>query len=79
MHSFQEIIKNQEKFKEEILSYLLKELSNAKKELRGIKSENEFILIEKQKLIERFKKSKPDSYLKKLFFIHSKRNKFFYV
>lgn len=79
MHSIQEIIVNQEKFKEKILNYFLKEYSNAKKELNKIKSSDNFIQKEKNKLAKKFKKIKPQPFVEKFFFMHSKRNKNFYV
>ena len=79
MYSTQQIIDNQEEFKSNILSYFLREFSNAKKELNRIKSKDEFILKEKDKLKNKFKKIKPNKYIAQLFFMHSKRNKFFYV
>lgn len=79
MHTIQEIINNQEEFKEQILSYFLKEYNNAQKELGKIECDDNFILNEKEKLQQKFKTIKPQKYIEQLFFMHSKRNKVFYV
>ncbi len=79
MHSTQQIIENQEKYKEEILRFLLKEVSGTKKELREIKSNDEFIIKEKEKLIKKFKKTNTLASIKKYFFLSTKRDERFYV
>lgn len=79
MHSFKDIIENQEEFKEEIFSFFYKEQSDAKKILNNIKSDDKYILKEKNKLKVRFEKIKPKLYIEHLFFLSSKRNPVFYV
>lgn len=79
MHTIQQIIDNQSKHKEEIFSFFSKEYSDAKKMLNGIKSEDNFILKEKNKLKNRFKKIKEKNYLERLFFLNSCRNPILYV
>ena len=75
----QVIIDNQTKYKEDILSFFSKEYSDAKKILNSIKSEDKFIIKEKKKLINKFKSVKDKKYIDRLFFLHSHRNKVFYV
>jgi len=79
MHSIQQIIENQTKFKEDILSFFSKENAEAKKMLNDIKSEDEFIIKEKNKLKNRFKKIKEENHFNRLFFLHSNRNTSIYV
>lgn len=79
MHTTQQIIENQTKFKEEILSFFLKENAEAKKVLNSIESEDEFIIKEKNKLKNRFKKIKEENHFDRLFFLNSNRNPNLYV
>jgi hypothetical protein len=58
MHSIQKIIENQTKFKDEILAYYAKEYSDAKKILNKINSNDSYIIRQKNKLKNRFKKIK---------------------
>lgn len=81
MKTFKEIIENQERFKNEILLFLVGELNEAKEDLRSIESDDEYILSEKKKLESNFKKanSKFRKSFEQLFFMHPKRNKEKYV
>ncbi len=79
MHTIQEIIDNQETFKEEIISWFNEDLKQTKKSLNEIKTNNKFILSEKKKLVKRFEKTNFEKSFVKLFFMHSSRNKDFYV
>lgn len=79
MHTTQQIIENQDEFKENILHFFLNEIKETKKELRGISTKNEFILKEKEKLIKKFKKNSTLDSIKKYFFLNSKRDEKFYV
>lgn len=79
MHTTQQIIENQEKYKDEILYSLLKEINSTKKELRGIKTEDEFIIKEKEKLTKKFKKMNSLNSINKYFLLSSKRDENFYV
>ena len=79
MHTTQQIIENQDTYKEDILRFLAKDVSDAKKELYGIKTNNEFIKKEKEKLIKKFKKIKSSESIKKYFFLSNKRDEKFYV
>lgn len=79
MHTTQQIIENQKKFKDEIFRFLLLEISEAKKILRGIDSEDEFIVKEKEKLLNKFKKTNTLDSIKKYFFLNNKRDEKFYI
>ena len=79
MHTTQQIIDNQEKFKNNILLSLTKDVQNSTKELMGINSTDEFILKEKEKLLKKFKKTNTLESIKKYFFLSSKRDENFYV
>ena|ERR1035437_6094856 len=79
LHTTQEIIDNQGKFKDKILDFLNKDQKEAKMILNQIKSKDEFILKEKEKLKNRFKKIKVKQSFDKLFFMHPNRSKVFYA
>ena len=79
MHTTQQIIENQEKFKEDILRFFIDEIKEIKKELREIESKDEFIIKEKEKLLRRFKKTSTLDSIKKYFFLSNKRDEKFYV
>jgi hypothetical protein len=79
MHSIKQIIDNQEKFKNEIISFLNSETTCAKKVLNSIKSDDKFILKEKNKLKSKFKKINQKKYIDSLFFLNYSRNLTFYV
>ena len=78
-HSIKEIIDNQESFKENIISYLLKEFKKTKKSLNDIETDDKTILRNKEKLKKKLSKTKYKKSVEQLFFMHSKRNKIFYV
>lgn len=79
MHTTQQIIENQDKFKDDILRYFIEEIKETKKELRNIKTVDEFILKEKEKLIKKFKKNSTIDSVKKYFFLSNKRDDKFYI
>lgn len=79
MHTRKQIIDNQEKFKEEIFRFFIKETIQAKKELRGIDTKNEFIQKEKEKLLKKFKKVNTVKSIDKYFYFSKKRDSQFYV
>lgn len=79
MHSTQQIIENQGKFKDDIVRFFLEEIKETKKELRNICTSDEFILKEKEKLIRKFKKNSTVESIKKYFFLNSKRDERFYI
>lgn len=78
-HTFQQIIENQNKFKENILYFFISEVNEAKKELKGIDSADDFIVKEKEKLLKKFKKNSTLDYIKKYFFSSSKRDENLYI
>ena len=79
MHTTQQIIENQRKFKDDIVRFFSEEIKETKKELRDIRTSDEFILKEKEKLIRKFKKNSTSDSIKKYFFLNSKRDDRFYV
>lgn len=79
MHTIQQIIENQAKFKEEIFSFFSREQVEAKRVLNNISSSDEYIIKEKNKLKNRFNKIKQRNYIERLFFLNSSRNETFYV
>jgi hypothetical protein len=79
MHTIKQIIDNQKKFKEQIISFLNSEHAAARKELQKIDTKDEFILNAKKKLEAKFKQVKIKGHLDKLFFMHSSRNEEFYA
>lgn len=79
MYSFQQIIDNQKKYKDEIVFFLLSEVKEAKKTLKQIDSEDEFILKEKEKLLKKYKKFNSLESIKKYFLLSNKRDNDYYV
>lgn len=79
MHTTQQIIENQEKFKNEILQFFIGEIKETKKELINIRSNDDFILKEKEKLLKKFKKTNTLQSIKKYFFLNNKRDEKFFV
>jgi len=79
MRTIQDIIDNQEKHKAEIYHWFREDLAKTRELLRNIKGDNEFIQKEKEKLKKKLKKAKYKQYLDRLFFMHSRRNKEYYV
>jgi len=75
MKTFQEIIANQKKFKNEILLYLRDEVRSSKEELSSIKTDDEYIMSQKKKMEQSFKKAKFRKSFSELFFMHPRRNK----
>lgn len=74
MPTIKQIIDNQEKNKNEILKFFRDEINASKSELRSIKTTDEFIEKEKEKLIKRFKKTNTIESIKKYFFLSNKRD-----
>jgi len=58
MHSRREIIENHKQHYNEIIEYFKRDLSMAKRELNSIKTADELILKEKEKMTSYFKKAK---------------------
>ena len=79
MHTIEQIINNQKAYKEEILRYFREEILDAKKQLRDINSNDEYIISQKKKLANRFKSTKFANELNKLFFMNKNRSQEYYV
>lgn len=79
MHTIKQIIENQKNNRKLILNWFTKELRESKKTLIDIKSEDEYIQEQVEKLKNRFKKTLYKNEIDKLFFIHQKRNIEFYA
>jgi hypothetical protein len=79
MPTIKQIIDNQEKNKNHILQFFREEINQSKVELRGIKTSDEFIAKEKEKLLRRFKKTNTLESIKKYFFLSSKRDLNYYL
>lgn len=79
MHSYKEIIDNQETYKKEIINYFNEDVKELKEIIRQINSKDPYIQKEKKKLERKVKKTKYRNYLDKFFFMNSKRSKKYYV
>ena len=79
MRTIQDIIDNQERYKAEIYHWFKEDLSQTRELLKNISGNNELIQKEKEKLEKKLKKAKFKKYLDRLFFMHSMRNKDYYV
>ena len=79
MYSIKKIIENQTNFKDEIFSFFLKENSEAKKTLNKIVSDDKYIIKEKNKLKNKYKKINQKNYIERLFFLNSHRNTTLYA
>lgn len=78
MYTIKQIIENQKSYRQLILNWLTKDLRESKKKLVDIKSEDEYIQEQVEKLKGKFKKTLYKKEVDKLFFMHPKRNtKFF--
>ena len=79
IHSIQQIIDNQSKYKADIVDSLKNEFRELRKELTRIKTKDEFIISEKQKLSKRIKNTKFVKSIDSLFFLSKKRSEEFYA
>lgn len=79
MHTIQQIINNQKNHRKLILQWFTKDLREAKKNLVDIKSADEYIQTQVEKLKNKFKKTLYKKEIDKLFFMHPKRNAKFYA
>jgi len=79
MYTNKQIVDNQKMFKEEIISFLTKENQKIAKDVLEIDSEDEFILKEKEKMINRLKNTNINEVVKKYFFSHPNRDETFYA
>jgi len=78
-HTIQQIIENQQKFKQEIVGFLKGELADLVKELSGIKTEDHYILAEKDKIKKRLSQAKLVKNIDSLFFLSKKRSEEYYA
>jgi hypothetical protein len=79
MHTYKQIVDNQEKYKDAIFAFYSKEIEEAKRTLSSISCEDEFIKKEKEKLLKKFKKVKTISSIKRFFLLNRTDNDKFYV
>lgn len=79
IHTTQQIIDNQSKYKADIVDSLKNEFRELRKELTKIKTKDEFIISEKQKLSKRIKNTKFVKSIDSLFFLSKKRSEEFYA
>jgi len=70
---------NQSRHRKLMLQWFTKDLRESKKELLNIKSDDEYIQSQVDKLKNRFKKTSYKKEIDKLFFIHPKRNEELYA
>ena len=79
MHTIKQIMDNQSSHRKLILRWLTKDLNESKKDLLDIKSDDEYIQSQADKLKGKFKKALYKKEIDKLFFMHPKRNESFYA
>ncbi|MEK6829154.1 MAG: hypothetical protein AABY15_03425 [Nanoarchaeota archaeon] len=79
MHTIQQVIDNQKKYRKLILEWLTNDLRETKKKLVEIKSDDEYIQAQVKKLKNKFKKTFYKKEIDRLFFMHPKRNEKFYA
>lgn len=78
-HTIQQIIDNQNRHKNEIVSSLKNEFRELKKELANINTNDVYIKSEKDKLSKRIKNTKFVKSIDSLFFLSKKRSEEFYA
>jgi hypothetical protein len=78
-HTIQQIINNQSKHKNDIVTSLKGEFIALKKELSSIKTKDNYIKGEKDKLSKRIKNTKFVKSIDSLFFLSKKRSEEFYA
>jgi len=79
MPTIQQIINNQETYKDKIFIFLKEEVKQVKGELKNINSSDEFIMKEREKLLKKFKRTSTIESIKKYFFLSKKRDDTYYV
>jgi len=79
MHTFQQIMNNQKSYRKFILEWLTRDLRETKKTLLEIKSDDEYIQSQVDKLKGKFKKTLYKKEIHRLFFTHPQRNEQFYA
>jgi hypothetical protein len=79
MHNFEQIKKNQKEFHDEIVSYLKKDIKEAKEDLTNIKAKDESIKRMKESLQRKVNKFKLIPELEKYFITEKNQNPKFYA
>jgi len=79
IHTIQQIIDNQSKYKFDITNHLKDGFVELKKELSSINTSDVYIKKEKEKLSKRVKNTKFVKSIDSLFFLSKKRSEEFYV
>lgn len=70
---------NQKNYRKLILQWLTKDLRASRKDLLDIKSEDEYIQSQVEKIKGKFNKAAYKKEIDRLFFMHPKRNEEFYA
>jgi len=78
-HTIQQIIENQQKYKQEIIGFLKGELADLVKELSGIKTNDQYIIAEKDKLKKKLSQVKLVKSIDAFFFLSKKRSEEYYA
>lgn len=78
-HTIQQIIENQQNHKQEIVGFLKGELAGLVKELSEIKTNDQYIIAEKNKLKKKLGQAKLVKSIDSLFFLSKKRSEEYYA
>lgn len=78
-HTIQQIIDNQSRYKNEIISSMKEEFRELRKELASINTNDFYIKKEKEKLSKKIKNTKFVKSIDSLFFLSKKRSEEFYA
>lgn len=78
-HTIQQIIENQQKYKQEISNFLKGELADLVKELSGIKTDDQYIITQKNKLKKKLSQIKLVKSIDSFFFLSKKRSEEYYA
>jgi len=79
MHTIKQIMENQKANRKLILKWFTDDLRDSKKQLLEIKSEDEYIQSQVEKIKGRLNKAKHKKEIDKLFFIHPRRSEELYA
>lgn len=78
-HTTQEIIDNQEKYKENIINWFKEYQKELRERLNNIKTDDEFIMKKKRKMENTYKKMNFSKYVKNFFFLTSSKDAKYYA
>ena len=78
-YSTQKIIENQKEYEKEIINWFSKQFGETSDILESIKTEDEYIMKEREKLKKKLKKKQFMKRVDELFFLHPNRNKTYYA